>query len=293
MNCRFTLMLGLGGYQDYAVLAQAAEAAGWHSLSVPDSLFFPQKSESDYPYADTEAVRQALAVTPVIEPLIAIAGMAAVTQRLQFYPGVLKVPVRQPLVLAKALGSLAVMTNNRIILGAGLSPWQEDFTYNGVPFEARGKRMDECLEIIRLALTGEYFDYQGDHFEFGAIKLVPAPSQPVPILIGGHSDAALRRAARLGDGWMSANTDLATLRQLITRLQQLREEQGSADRPFQIHALDSGLRTLEDCQALVDLGVTDICVTPWNPYADGLSLEDKLAAIAGFASAVNMDAGAA
>jgi len=284
---RFTLMLGLGGYQDYQTLARAAEDAGWHSLSVPDSIFYPKITESEYPYTDTAAVRQALDGTPVIDPMIAIAGMAAVTERLRFYPGVLKVPVRQPLVLAKTLGSLAVMTGNRVSLGAGLSPWKEDFTYNGVDFDARGVLMDECLQIIRLALTGEYFEFHSEHFDIGAIKLSPAPDQPVPVLIGGHSRAALRRAARLGDGWVSANTDLATLRELIGQLQELRAAEGDgAARDFEIHALDSKLRSVDDCAALAELGVTDICVTPWNPYQPGLTIADKLRGLESFSDGV-------
>lgn len=284
---RFTLMLGLGGHQDYKIVARAAEASGWDAISVPDSIFYPQLSESDYPYADTAAVRQALEATPVIDPLVAIAGMAAVTERIRFYPGVLKVPVRQPLVLAKALGSAAVMSDDRVSLGAGLSPWKEDFVYNGVPFEGRGKLMDECLHIIRQALSGDYFEHHSDNFEIGSVKLSPAPTKPVPFLIGGHSKAALRRAARLGDGWISANTDRETLSSLIAQLQELRSEypRNNASE-FEIHALDSNLRTHDDCAKLAELGVTDICVTPWNPYQSSLSLEDKLGAIEHFANNV-------
>ena len=81
--------LGLGGHEDYPALARAAEACGWHAVSVPDSLFFPRRSASDYPYADTAAVRGVLEMSPVLDPLLAIAGMAVVTERIRFYPGVL------------------------------------------------------------------------------------------------------------------------------------------------------------------------------------------------------------
>jgi probable F420-dependent oxidoreductase len=282
---RYTLMLGLGGHEDYAVLAAAAEQAGWNAISVPDSIFYPKTSESDYPYADTTAVRSALEAAPVIDPLIAIAGMAAVTKRIRFYPGVLKVPVRQPLVLAKALSSVAVMSNNRLSLGAGLSPWKEDFSYNGVEFEKRGKLMDECLEIIRAAMTGDYFAYHSDNFDIGEVKLTPTPTRPVPILIGGHARPALRRAARLGDGWISANADRETLRDLIAQLDEFRQQYEQREE-FEIHALDSNLRSADDCLLLADLGVTDICVTPWNPYQNDLSLQDKLDAIERFASEI-------
>ena len=284
---RFTLMLGLGGYQDYAAVARAAEQAGWDAISVPDSIFYPKISDSEYPYMDTAAVRQVLETAPVIDPLVAIAGMAAVTERIRFYPGVMKVPVRQPLVLAKALGSVAVMSNNRLSLGAGLSPWKEDFSYNGVEFDKRGVLMDECLEIIRAALSGEYFEYHSDNFDIGEVKLSPAPGKPVPILVGGHAKPALRRAARLGDGWISAPAELDTLRTLIAQLDGMRKEYGSDKRSdFEIHAADKNLRSVDDCHKLDELGVTDVCVVPWNPYKNGFSLDDKLAAIDRFANEV-------
>ena len=123
-----------------------------------------------YPYADTEAIRGYIEHAEFIDPFVAMATMAAVTQRIHFYPGVLKVPVRQPLVLAKSLASIAAVSNGRVSLGAGLSPWKEDFTYNGVDFDKRGEIMDECIQILRAALTGEYFEHHGKHFDFGALR---------------------------------------------------------------------------------------------------------------------------
>lgn len=284
---RFTLMLGLGGHQDYLDVARTAEEAGWVTVSVPDSIFFPKKTASEYPYADTAAVRSFLSVAPVIEPFVALAGMAAVTQHLRFCPGVLKVPVRQPLLLAKSVASLAVMSDNRFSLGAGISPWEEDFTYNGVPFADRGSRMDECIEIIRGALTGNYFEYHGRHYDFGPMKMCPVPKRPVPILFGGHSRVALTRAARSGDGWISANTDYATLQGMITELQALRREYGTAGRAdFEIHAFDKDARGLDDFRRLQDLGVTDICACAWNVYDAALDRQKKLDGIRRFADAV-------
>lgn len=284
---RFTLMLGLGGYQDYLEIARVAEAAGWSALSVPDSIFFPRKTASQYPYADTEAVRQFLAVAPVIEPSVAIAGMAAVTSRIRFYPGVLKVPVRQPLLLAKSIASLAVMSGNRYALGAGISPWEEDFVYNGVPFEDRGTRMDECIEIIRGALTGDFFEFHGKHYDFGPMKMCPVPNQPVPILIGGHAKPALARAARIGDGWISANTDLDTLKSLIGQLDALRGEFGTRNKAdFEIHAFDANARTPDDFKRLRDIGVTDICASAWNVYDASADRKQKLDGIVRFADEI-------
>lgn len=284
---RFTLLTGLGGIEDYTDIARSAEAAGFHSLAIPDSIFYPKITESDYPYMSTDAVRDVLDGVPVLEPFIAMTAMAAVTSKLRFYPAVMKVPVRQPLLLAKSLSSLAVFSNNRVSLGAGLSPWKEDFSYNGVDFDKRGKLLDECLQIIRSALTGEYFEFESENYTIGSCKMSPAPSSPVPILIGGHAKPALRRAAKIGDGWISANSDYDTLKELITLLHQLREEHGTAGNSnFEIHAFDMTARTIDDYRRLADLGVTDICVNPWNPYDPSLNKARKLELTERFAEAV-------
>jgi probable F420-dependent oxidoreductase len=262
---RFTLMLGSAHYQDHPAMARAAEEAGWTSLSMPDSLFFPQKTVSDYPYAETAAIRQYIEATPFIDPFVSIAMMAAVTTKVRFYPGVLKVPVRQPLVLSKVLSSLAVVTAERIALGAGLSPWKEDFAYNGVDFEKRGKLMDECIAIIRGVMTGRYFEYHSENYDFGPLKMSPVPKMPVPIIIGGHAKPALARAARLGDGWVAANTDTATLERLVKELNAQRREHGTLGKPdFQVHGMPVDARTVGDFRRVVEFGVTDICVVPWG-----------------------------
>jgi len=284
---RFTLMTGLGGIEDYPEIARAAETTGWTSLAIPDSLFYPEVTASDYPYMSTEAVREALDGVPVLDPVVAMAMMVGITSTLRFYPAVLKVPVRQPLVLAKALSSLAVISGNRIALGAGLSPWQEDFTYNGIAFEERGARMDDCIAIIRGALSGDYFEFHSQYYDIGRMKLSPVPTAALPILVGGHAVPALRRAARSGDGWISANSDYDSLRQMIGKLNELRREFGTDTRPdFEIHAMDVQARTLDDFRRLAQLGVTDICVTPWNPYDPKLDLARKLAGIEKFAEAI-------
>ena len=256
---RFTLMLSRGEYRDFLAIAQAAEASGWTSITIPDSLFFPQTTVSRYPYADTDNIRQYISATPFIEPFIAMSWMAAVTTTLRFYPAVMKVPVRQPLVLAKALSSLAVISGNRVSLGAGLSPWREDFSYNGLDFEKRGRLMDECIEIIRAAMSGGYFEFHSQNYDIGPIKLNPVPDRPVPILYGGHSKAALARAARVCDGWISANADTDTLKSMIGQLNALRERYGTLGRPdFEIHVMDVTASTADDYRRLADLGATDM-----------------------------------
>jgi probable F420-dependent oxidoreductase len=279
---RFTLQLAFARYPDYQAIARAAEDAGFGSIGLPDSFFFPAHTDSTYPYADTAAIRDYIGATPFIEPLVAMTWMAAVTQRIRLYPSVLKVPTRQPLVLAKALSSLAVLSGERILLGAGLSPWKEDFSYNGVSFGKRGRLMDECIAILRGAMSGEYFEYHSENYDFGRMKMNPVPARPVPIIVGGHSAPALERAARLGDGWVSANTDFTTLAALIGELDRLRERCGTrARRDFEIHGFDMGARSVDDFRRLATLGVTDACVAPWGMDVS-LPLPAQLAALSRF-----------
>jgi probable F420-dependent oxidoreductase len=262
---RFTLQLGFARYPDFQTIAQVAEEAGFSSIGMPDSFFFPKHTDSEYPYNDTQVIRGYIEAMPFIEPVVSMSWMAAVTRRIRFYPSVMKVPTRQPLVLAKALSSLAVVSGERILLGAGLSPWKEDFTYNNVDFDKRGKLMDECIAIIRGAMSGQYFEYHSENYDFGLMKMFPVPSRPVPILIGGHSRPALRRAARLGDGWIAANTDFETLKSLLAQLAQLRREFGTdGRRDFEVHGFDVAAQSPDDYRRLGELGVTDACVAPWG-----------------------------
>jgi probable F420-dependent oxidoreductase len=256
---RFTLMLSQGEHRHFRAVAQAAEASGWTSITIPDSLFFPRTTESNYPYADTNNIREYISATPFIEPFVAMTWMAAVTTTLRFYPAVMKVPVRQPLVLAKALSSLAVISGNRVSLGAGLGPWREDFAYNGVDFRKRGTLMNECIEIIRGALRGDYFEFHSDNYDIGPMKMNPVPDKPVPILYGGHSEAALARAASLCDGWISANADTDTLKNLVRELNAQRERFGTLSRSdFEIHVMGVTASRADDFRRLADLGATDI-----------------------------------
>ena len=284
---RFTLQLGFARHPDFQEIARGAEAAGFSSIGMPDSFFFPEHTESKYPYADTTMIREYLSALPLIEPLVCMSWMAAVTQRIRLYPSVLKVPTRQPLVLAKALSSLAVLCGERILLGAGLSPWKEDFSYNGVDFDKRGKLMDECIVILRGAMSGQFFEYHSENYDFGRMRMQPVPSRPIPIIVGGHSRPALARAARLGDGWVSANTDFATLSGLIAQLQALRRQFGTQQRgDFEIHCFDMAARTPADFRRLQqELGVTDACVAPWG-FDISLPLSAQLDAMRRFGDEV-------
>lgn len=286
MNFSYAEAMCDPGY--YVPLARAVEEAGFGSFLVPDSICYPRDSDSKYPYTET-GNREFLEDKPVIEPFVLIGALGAATTRLRFATFVLKLPIRSPVLVAKSATSLAVLTGERFSLGVGLSPWPEDFSVTFQDWETRGKRMDEMIEIVVGLTRGGYYEFHGQHYDLQAIKLCPVPSQPIPILIGGHSDAALRRAARLGDGWMHATGSHEDLVRYIERLSVLRKEYGRDTTPFRIYASSLYAYQLDGVRKLEDLGVTDLVVGFRNPYtrsADKQSLQQKLDLLRGYADNV-------
>lgn len=285
---RFTYTDSMIDPRFFRPLAVAAEEAGYDSFALPDSICYPEVSDSKYPYTP-DGNREFLDGKPFIEPLVLAGYLASATERLRFTTFVLKLPMRHPVFMAKQAASLAVLSDNRFGFGVGVSPWPEDFQVVDVPWEGRGRRMDECMEIIRGLTRGDFFSYQGEFFEVPSIKITPAPTKPLPLLVGGHSKPALRRAARLGDGWMHAGGDPAELGDMLARLQVLRKEYGREGEPFEVHVISMDGFTPDGIRRLEDLGVTDVIVGFRNAYAkdkDTQTLEEKLAALRGYAENV-------
>lgn len=267
---RFTYAEAMTDPSYYLPLARAAEAAGYAGFSVADSLVYPKESDSTYPYTE-DGDRGFLEDKSFIETFTLIAAMGAVTSTIRFTPFVLKLPVRPPVLVAKQATSIACLTGGRLGLGVGISPWPEDFAVMGVPWERRGRRMDEAIDIVRGLGTGEYFEYHGEFYDLPAIKMTPAPDRPIPILVGGHSEAALRRAAVRGDGWMHAGND--DLDDLLARLARIREAEGRAGDPFEIHVISMDAYTPGGVRRLEDKGVTDVIVGFRVPYVKGPDTE--------------------
>jgi probable F420-dependent oxidoreductase len=284
---RFSFVESMCDPSQYVPLALAAEQSGWHSFVVPDSICYPEASASKYPYTD-DGERHFLQGKPFIEPFTLIPALAAVTERLRFTTFVVKLPIRQPVLVAKQATSVAVMSDNRFGFGVGLSPWPEDFAVTGTDWKSRGRRMDEMIEIIRGLSSGEFFSYQGRYYQVPSIQLCPAPSRPIPILIGGHSEAAFRRAARLGDGWMhGGGGQAADLDGALARLDALRREAGRERDPFEIHVISLDAYSLDGIKKLEERGVTDVIVGFRNAYQpDTMTLEQKLDAMRAYADRI-------
>jgi alkanesulfonate monooxygenase SsuD/methylene tetrahydromethanopterin reductase-like flavin-dependent oxidoreductase (luciferase family) len=286
---RFTYAEAMTDPKYYIPLAKAADEAGYHAMTIPDSVAYPEVSDSTYPYTE-DGNREFLDGKAFIESFALIGALSAVTTRLHFNIFVLKLPIRPPALVAKQAGSLAAMFDNRLGLGVGTSPWPEDYEIMGVPYGKRGKRMDECIDVIRGLTSGDYFEYHGEFYDFPAFKMTPAPTKPVPILIGGHADAALRRAAR-NDGWMHGGGDPDELDPLLAKLAKFREDEdrvGLADE-FEIHVISIDGFTLDGVKRLEDKGVTDVIVGFRIPYImgnDTEALDDKIRNLNWFADNV-------
>jgi probable F420-dependent oxidoreductase len=283
---RFSFAESMCDPSHYLPLAIAAEQAGYHSFTVPDSIAYPERSDSKYPYTP-DGERGFLEDRPFIDPFCLISAMAEVTDRLRFTTFVVKLPIRQPVLVAKQAASVAVLTGGRFGFGVGLSPWPEDFAITGTDWASRGARMDEMIEIVRGLTRGGFFSYQGRHYQVPSIKISPTPERPIPILIGGHAEPALRRAARLGDGWMHAGGDGEALAGYLARLAALRREHGRQHEPFEVHVISLDAYTPDGVRRLEDQGVTDAIVGFRNAYQpDTMSLQQKIDALRAYADRV-------
>jgi probable F420-dependent oxidoreductase len=201
---KFTLHFGNNTFpgMDGAVrLVKAAESAGFDSVIAVDHVVFPDNYTSTYPYSPTGRLFGG-PNTPLPDPLIWMAAMAAVTTKLRFMTGVIILPLRNPMVLAKQVATLDYMSGGRIELGIGVGWLKEEFEALGVPFAKRGKRSDEYVAAMRALWAGDGASFKGEFVAFDQVSCNPKPvAHSVPIVIGGHSEAAAKRAGRLGQGF--------------------------------------------------------------------------------------------
>lgn len=273
---KFTVAVAMSPLDQLGDLARTAEECGYSSVALPDSLFYSETVSASYPYT-ADGSRFWDERTPWVDPFVAAASMGAVTSTIRFYTQVLKLNPRNALLLARQVGSVAVLTGNRFGLGVGLGWSPEETRWCGGEFDHRGARADEAVEVLRLVLGGGMVEYHGRFHDFDRLRMSPAPTEPVPVYVGGHTEAALRRAAGTGDGWTSAMIRFDELRTVVDRLAALRAEYGRAGEPFEIQAVCVDRFGVDGYRAQADLGVTDAIVVPWVFHGVGLdgSLRDK------------------
>jgi probable F420-dependent oxidoreductase len=264
-------------------LTRVAEAAGFAQVSLSDHVFYPADLDSSYPYSATgEPIFPP--ETPWPDVWVMTGALAAVTERILFSTHVYVLPARNPFVVAKAVGTAAHLSGGRVLLGVGAGWMREEFVQLEQPFERRGARMEEQIAVLRTLWRGGMVEHHGEFYDFGRLEMSPTPPAPVPILVGGHSETALRRAARLGDGWMGVYYGVDELTAIVERLQGYRREYGTDDRPFEIQAsVVDRPPTPEVCAELAAAGVTTLITSAW--MMAGLqfaSLDDNVRALERF-----------
>jgi len=242
-------------------VARLAEQVGFHGVFVAEHVFVPEQLDSKYPYSP-DGVPVFSAETPWLDPWVQIGAMAAVTKTLRFVTGVYILPLRHPLEVAKSVASAAALSHDRVGLGVGAGWMREEFEVLGREFRGRGKRLDEMIEVLRKVWAGGMVEHHGAHYDFPRLQMSPAPKAPVPILIGGMSEAAFRRAARLGDGWIGSGHTPDQVPTVMAHLNALRREAGRDQVPFDTILVLTAPADVDQLRRFEDVGVTSLVSWP-------------------------------
>ena len=253
-----TLRVGLSAYDiaatDLIQLAVAADELGFESLWLGEHIVLPSDYGSEHPTTGDAAHQHHTGPivqpdTKLLDPLVALAGCASLTTQIRLATGIFILPLRHPLLTARMTLTLQDIAGGRFSLGVGSGWLKEEFDALAMPFDDRAARMDETIDILRRAWSGAEFDHHETLFDFGRVKVSPAPVE-VPLILGGNSERALRRAAQLGDGWFSSGTpsfdDAVRLRD---RVLELRKGGAGGDFPIYVRIAEPDQVTLDRYEA--------------------------------------------
>ena len=245
-------------------LAQAAEEAGCESIWTVEHVVVPAGYTSQYPYAKDGRMPGGKEDFDIPDPLIWLAYIAAATTKIRLGTGVMIVPQRNPLVTAKAVATLDRLSKGRMILGVGSGWLEEEFQALGIPFERRGDRTDEYLRAMRAAWSDETASFHGDFVQFSDVYSRPQPiNRDVPIIVGGHSKRAARRAGEIGDGFFPGRGRPEELSALFDHARRVAEECGRDPEALEFTA--GGPTTPEYVEQLATIGVSRMIVPPMDP----------------------------
>ena len=251
--------------------ARAAEAAGFESIWTVEHVVVPTEYASPYPYSPTGKMPGTVD-SPIPDPLIWLTYVAAATSAIRLATGILILPQRNPVVLAKETATLDQLSGGRLLLGIGVGWLKEEFDAIGVPFAERGARTDEAVTALRALWTQDAATHHGRFSDFTDCVLRPHPVQPsIPVHVGGHTDAAARRAGRLGDGFFPAGGDHDELARLFDVVRQTARDHGRDPSAIELSTGGRGAlgdRALDEVHALADLGVDRVIVPAFAFWRD-------------------------
>ncbi|MEI7746167.1 MAG: TIGR03619 family F420-dependent LLM class oxidoreductase [Actinomycetota bacterium] len=246
-------------------LAKHAEHLGYAGIYVSDHLFNLDDYEKPYTYTKREDGNPGFPPgTSWPDPMVAIGMMAGACPSLSFTTGVYIAPMRDLMTVAKTVGTAAALSDNRVRLGIGVGWCKEEFDLTGQDYSTRGKRLDEMIPALRELWKGDWVEWHGEHYNVPRCEMKPAPTQPVPIIGGGHSPVAFRRAVELCDGWIAAGAYRAE--EARTHIATLKETMATAGRSMEGFRVYLSLGEWPDLDLYAefrDLGVTDMICAPW------------------------------
>lgn len=261
--------LGIGSGADRAVIdavASAADQRGFATLWVGEHVVMVDRSASRYPYSDDGAIAVP-AQADWLDPMIALSFAAAASSRISIATGVLLLPEHNPVIVAKQAASLDRLSGGRLTLGVGVGWSREEFDALGVPFEHRGARTAEYIDAMRTLWRDDVASFSGKFVGFDSIRVNPKPvrDRRIPIIVGGNSDPALRRAAAWGDGWYAFNLEgVAGVRERVAKLERLCVESGRNRDELRL-AVALASPQAGDVSALEDLGVDEMVLVEAPP----------------------------
>jgi probable F420-dependent oxidoreductase len=255
-------------------VAVEAERLGFESVWLPEHLVFPiDMSGSPHPGSDQPPVPPS---TPVFDCFAYLSYLAGRTDRIRLGTHVYLMGLRHPFVAARAVQTLDLVSGGRAEVGIGAGWLASEFRAAGLEFRTRGRRLDEALSVCKRLWTEEVIEHHGEFFDFDSVMFEPKPVQKPwpPILVGGESNAALRRAARGADGWIGLDHTPQSVAGLVARLDELRRDAGRDDDPFTVSA-GGTLDSRDDVRRFEDAGVHRLIAAPWRrsrEAIDGLRL---------------------
>jgi probable F420-dependent oxidoreductase len=246
---------------DALALVRMLDEAGYHGVITADHLIYPKQLSSPYPDGSDKPPWAPETAWP--DSWVMIGAMAAVTERLRFTNAVYVAPSRPLLEVAKQVATAAVVSQGRVALTVGVGWMREEFELLGQSFANRGKRLNEMIPALRALWAGGWVSWSGEYYEIPELMLEPHPPAPVPIMCGGESEAALRRAASLCDGWVGTAYTWDTAVPYVERLHALRREYGRADEPFEILLALMDVPTVDLYRRAEEVGITAVMCAPW------------------------------
>ncbi len=256
---------------DYVETAVQAERLGFHSVIFADHVASPREIAPENP-ASRDGKLSWDESEPFPDAWVAAAALAASTKTLRFMSGIYLLPLRHPIVVAHALATAAIFSDNRVILGAGVGWMREEFEALDSDFSTRGRRMSDAIDLMRKLWSGQYVKHRGPDTPDDPIRLSIVPTRTIPIYLGGGMGPAMERAARMGDGWILPLASWAESEAMIRAVTARREELGKSSQPFATIASGRGCRSADDFHRLNEAGATGVRVAPWEvfPPASGV-----------------------